>query len=709
MKKLLILLLLLLNIQLVIAGDVNFSVTNAETTNPIEGATIVLNGATNANYSEIEITDTNGEATFQDVSNYALYSVVVVHADYESYSDVIWVDGEENIDVELTPTGDYAWSDLEISDGNARITWHANDDDTLYNGGERMNYISTTTNIRSSGYIVFDSTTPIFRSTYYSDGTLTDWSSVHTPSPDEIVELKPTGWISTTFEGDEAIICIKKAIVHSQGMVIDLTGDEMVCQTEIRNENMIPYYLDGELYIETNSSYRIGSTHYPLTVIPQNFFISNGNSSENHPPLLNYMDPDVLAEGEIAEVEPIAMDPDNDTLIVTLNDSRFLFTVQQGNTFSFVWQTDADDAGVYSVEVTVSDGEFDVFGYVNITVLEAITIELNEGLNLVSFPLANVVVDINYSLVLNDSISLQTFDIHDSLELVSYFESGEWLWYAPSSNNPTLLSFNETQSAWLNMSAPRTLRISGVQRYPIQFTIHEGLNMIGYPSLSSGDPVTVMGGVYGTYESLITYDNDEWLFFNPDAPPMLNNLQDMMPGQGFWILANQDMVWEFDGTGFSMVSSSGVSQPTPQFSTDELLPPPITTEEIIVDDENSSYITRNKTKFVVANISDYLQRETLKIIKPIKQETKPELKIIKAKHASYDLSVKEELVFPFVTLDLEIKQNINAFNPKPESKNTNKILLPISHDAKPAEKYVEVKADENNAKIKNIFQSSFTD
>ncbi|MBC8501060.1 MAG: carboxypeptidase regulatory-like domain-containing protein [DPANN group archaeon] len=557
MKKL-ILLLLLLNAPFVLAVNVHFTVTDAETSDPVESAVIVLNGITDPNFSETEITDSNGEATFSGVPDSSLYSYVVVHPEYESFDGVIFVDGDEDISVSLTPLGEFTWHDLFLSDGSIEISWHATDNDTIYYGGERMNHITTTTNVKTSGYIVFDQTTSVSRNTYYSNGTPTDWNSAHTPSPDERIDLKPNGgWIRTTFIGDQAEVCIGKAIIYMEGITLDLSGDEFICQTQTRNENLIPYYLNGSFYINTTSVYKVDSTHYTISGLTQNFTILNDLNGQNHPPALNDVKNKIGIEEEVITLDPIAIDPDNDPLTVSVNDSRFVFVEQQGNSFLFDWQTGEGDTGIYSVEVTVSDGEFEVSGAGNVTVLNVFDLSLKEGLNLVSFPFAHIVGDIDENPVFNDSIILQTESIESNLASVFYYEEGEWYSYNP--DKPpflnTLHTLNESQGAWFNIDSVDTLTLTGLSRYPVSFNMHIGLNLIGYPATEIRDPSVVMNGVYGTYENLLTYNasNGEWLSYNPDKPPFLNSLHEMLPGQGFWVYATQDSTWEFNGTSFNII------------------------------------------------------------------------------------------------------------------------------------------------------------
>jgi len=78
----------------------------------------------------------------------------------------------------------------------------------------------------------------------------------------------------------------------------------------------------------------------------------------NRPPVLTYPEPVpnftiiTVNEGNLVEITATAIDPNNDTLTYSINDTtRF---AQNGATFT--WQTDFTDEGHYEFEITVTDG-----------------------------------------------------------------------------------------------------------------------------------------------------------------------------------------------------------------------------------------------------------------------------------------------------------------------------------------------------------------
>jgi len=271
----------------------------------------------------------------------------------------------------------------------------------------------------------------------------------------------------------------------------------------------------------------------------------------NRAPFLENLSNKMDVEGEIITLNPVVWDPDNNQLNVLVNDSRF---VEQDN-YVFTWQTSEGDTGIYSITVIVSDAEFEISETVIVTVLDIFELELKSGFNLVSMPFVNVIGDADNNPVFNDSIIPLTQPIENNLDTVFYYEDENWYSYSP--DKPLFLNslhtFKESMGVWFKMDSADTLVIAGLFRYPVQFNMSNGWNMIGYPSAEAAEPQEVFGDVYGTYKTIFAYNasSDEWQSYNPDKPEFLNSLHTIIPGHGYWVMATEDTIWEFDGTGFS--------------------------------------------------------------------------------------------------------------------------------------------------------------
>lgn len=556
MKKTL-LLLILLAMPLASAATVNFEVTDTETSDPVPNAVIVLSGISDPDFSSTKVTDSNGEAQFNNVPGSAFYSYVIVHDNYESYEGVQFIAGTQLFSIAITPLPQDAWSDVYIEDDNIGISWHSFDQDRNYEGGERMNQRIEVTNIKDSGYVRFDWQTGVNRIVYTSDGTETDWASSHQLDQPMYIKLKPDGWLRTTLIDSEGEMCVGNAEVYVEGTTLDLGPGESVCHTQTRNDHVVPYYLDGEYYIYMTANYKEGGEIHQIDGTTQNFTITN-SAGENHAPLLNQIENELAVEGTDIYMGIGASDPDGDDITITPNDPRFEFVRQDSPTsYLYIWHTESGDAGIYDVEVTVSDGEYEVSETATITVLDTIDIQLEEGLNLISLPYLRVIGDLEDNPIYNDSIKVQTKLIEDKLTSVFYYDQGEWNSYNPDKPDflNSLHNLDESMGVWLNMQEATTMTLNGLPEYPVEINLHPGLNMIAYPSISSTTPSDALENVYGTYNNIVTYDaqSGEWLSYNPDKPDFLNSLSTMEPGQGFWVLTDQGVTWEFDGTQYNTI------------------------------------------------------------------------------------------------------------------------------------------------------------
>ncbi|NQV09453.1 putative Ig domain-containing protein, partial [Candidatus Woesearchaeota archaeon] len=129
------------------------------------------------------------------------------------------------------------------------------------------------------------------------------------------------------------------------GMTIDSNGliEWLPLNQDSGNHDINISVNDGDLY-----DYQF----YTLTV-----------QDVNAPPVLEQMDDITVDEGEEVVITAVGSDPDGGNLFYSINDSGFS---QDDNVFT--WQTDYDDARVYNVLVTVSDGYLNDSQAVTITV-----------------------------------------------------------------------------------------------------------------------------------------------------------------------------------------------------------------------------------------------------------------------------------------------------------------------------------------------------
>ncbi len=139
----------------------------------------------------------------------------------------------------------------------------------------------------------------------------------------------------------------------------DLNDDELIYTwkldgDEVSNEES---YLYETTYDDAGSHTVKADVYDGTTVVSQLWSITVNNVNRN--PILEKIDPINVKETDTVYIEFDAYDPDGNELTVTISDPV-------GD--DAVWETTYDDAGEYTVTVTVSDGEASVSQDVKITV-----------------------------------------------------------------------------------------------------------------------------------------------------------------------------------------------------------------------------------------------------------------------------------------------------------------------------------------------------
>ncbi|MEM2990528.1 MAG: Ig-like domain-containing protein, partial [Halobacteria archaeon] len=88
------------------------------------------------------------------------------------------------------------------------------------------------------------------------------------------------------------------------------------------------------------------------------------NVSANRAPVLSFIKDITVLETDLIVIHANASDPDGDTLSFNISDGKF----KQNDTGVFSWQTDYYDAGLYKVNITVTDGNLTDWQLVNVLV-----------------------------------------------------------------------------------------------------------------------------------------------------------------------------------------------------------------------------------------------------------------------------------------------------------------------------------------------------
>ncbi len=220
----------------------------------------------------------------------------------------------------------------------------------------------------------------------------------------------------------------------------------------------------------------------------------------------------------------------------------------------FTWTpTEAQAPGTYPFDVCVFDATVSDCETITVTVNTATathSIDLVAGWNLVSF---NVVPA-------DTSIATVLTSITGNYDLVYAWDaagghpgSGNWMKFDPTVGfGNTLEDLDETMGFWIHMTAADTLEVEGAvpvsSNIPLSTAVG-GWNLVGYPSAAALALPGALSdhGVGDQFNLVYAYHAadtaDTWKLFDRTGLPFGNDLDDLEPGWGYWIMVSADNSW----------------------------------------------------------------------------------------------------------------------------------------------------------------------
>lgn len=229
-----------------------------------------------------------------------------------------------------------------------------------------------------------------------------------------------------------------------------------------------------------------------------------------------------------------------------------------GDPLEYMWDFDASDGirvnsseqnpkytynevGIYTVTLTVNDGEFDSQASTttaDIKVVREMSLNMTAGWNLISLYLQPL--DARPESVLST--------VNGKYQSIwTYDKTTEgWRKYIPNGQTPSndLDRIKPGTGYWIMMIQPERLIIKGIQP-ATSIQLRAGWNLIGY---SSQTPISIEDYVHsnaGLSNSIGTYDaqDGKWIWYDENVPDFLNRLKSLEPGRAYWIDAKDDYVW----------------------------------------------------------------------------------------------------------------------------------------------------------------------
>ncbi len=185
-------------------------------------------------------------------------------------------------------------------------------------------------------------------------------------------------------------------------------------------------------------------------------------------------------------------------------------------------------------------GKVTAQAYIYYTPPENCSVDLMQGINIVSFYCETLETPVNESLVGLNKTKLNYYAIfmYDSTNL-----NDSWSSYKP--DLPTwatqsLNSISRKKGYTIIMNEQGMYYKEGYAYHNTQIQLYTGWNFIGYPTDEIRNVTDVLAQIEGKYTRVETYRtiavNGEWLLYMPGAE---GNLTVMIPMEGYWILMNE--------------------------------------------------------------------------------------------------------------------------------------------------------------------------
>ena len=171
------------------------------------------------------------------------------------------------------------------------------------------------------------------------------------------------------------------------------------------------------------------------------------------------------------------------------------------------------------------------------TSLEQKEVALHSGWNLISICLDPANTDME-SLLISISGLYRSVWAYDAL-------TTSWEQYVPAGPSSTLTTMKSGKGYLIDMVVPGTLTIIGRELTDTTIQLYGGWNCVGYNSTNPQPRVTAMSSLSGSYIAIYAYDSEtgNWMSHIVGVPSIANNLDELKPSMGFWILMNQDDEW----------------------------------------------------------------------------------------------------------------------------------------------------------------------
>jgi hypothetical protein len=192
-------------------------------------------------------------------------------------------------------------------------------------------------------------------------------------------------------------------------------------------------------------------------------------------------------------------------------------------------------SGIQVGQVTKDESEMSVF-----ELSIPFRISLKRGWNLVSFPTlsGNIPVAEALASVVGLYERVYGYRAEDA--------AAPWKMHDPAAPPYAndLETVDGTMGLWISMKGNGNLSLPGPFPSTSSIPLYTGWNLIAYGGDQPRPVAEALSSISGKYEKVSCYQArnsaDPWKEYVPGAPPASNDLVDMEPGLGYWVLVNQN-------------------------------------------------------------------------------------------------------------------------------------------------------------------------
>jgi len=211
---------------------------------------------------------------------------------------------------------------------------------------------------------------------------------------------------------------------------------------------------------------------------------------------------------------------------------------------------DADRDGTVREDTTQSAEAAEAFEAAVVAKDHLEGIPLYPGYNLVSLPEEPPDPDPTavFAPIAGSYVEVFAHDVCDTTD-----EDG-WQRYDPTDPAASdLLGVDPTQGLWIEATAPTVLPSDGTLPATTSWQLCQGWNLIGFPTAQPRPVRSALQSIDGKYVRIFGYDasdtDDPWEIWDVAVPDWANDLRELRPGFGYWLLVTEDVTLEIANEG----------------------------------------------------------------------------------------------------------------------------------------------------------------